>query len=144
MNRPMFIDLCADSGGLSLGLSYIGRPGLLATERDSMAFRAFEDNVLGDSDVSIPKFTRPGLLEFPLWSNEELLGKHHDCLDELRGKVDVIAGASTCQGFRLTSRCQRSDPRHQLFEKYKSSRRGQAAFPHDREPTLDEPRHAGQ
>jgi DNA (cytosine-5)-methyltransferase 1 len=118
MNRPMFIDLFAGCGGLSLGLSLAGLQGLFAIERDAMAFRTFEDNFLGRRDVPVPAFAWPGWLERRPWSIDELLEKHRDDLEGLRGKVDVLAGGPPCQGFSLAGRRQESDPRNQLFEKY--------------------------
>jgi DNA (cytosine-5)-methyltransferase 1 len=118
MKKPTFIDLFAGCGGLSLGLSLAGLQGLFAIERDAMAFRTFEDNFLGDRDVPIPGFAWPGWLERRPWSIDELLERHRDDLEALRGHVDVLAGGPPCQGFSMAGRRQESDPRNQLFEKY--------------------------
>lgn len=111
-----FIDLFAGCGGLSLGLRQAGWRGILAVERDSMAFSTFRSNFLDGRD-SI-KFDWPRWLETRAWSINELLDAHTDDLVKLAGHVDVVAGGPPCQGFSFAGRRHKADPRNMLFKRY--------------------------
>lgn len=113
-----FVDLFAGCGGLSLGLSLAGLRGLFAIERDPMAFKTLSTNLLLDRGQPIQPFLWPEWLEKQAWPIDDLLKEHMPELTELKGTVDVLAGAPPCQGFSFAGRRQESDPRNQLFEKY--------------------------
>lgn len=111
-----FVDLFAGCGGLSLGLRQAGWRGILAVERDSMAFSTFRSNFLeGRSSI---KFDWPRWLETRAWSINELLDAHDDELVDLAGHVDLVAGGPPCQGFSFAGRRHKADPRNMLFKRY--------------------------
>lgn len=110
-----FADLFAGCGGLSLGLSMAGLNGHFAIERDTMAFQTFAANFLERDRLS---FSWPAWLEQRAWGIEEVLERHKDDLQQMRGVIDVLAGGPPCQGFSFAGRRVEDDPRNRLFEKY--------------------------
>jgi len=118
MTSYKFIDLFSGCGGLSLGLTQAGLEGQFAIERDSMAFKTFEDNFLSDRKIPINGFAWPSWLEQRAWAIDDLLVKNWNQLVELQGKIDVLAGGPPCQGFSFAGKRDEADPRNRLFEKY--------------------------
>ena len=114
----MFADLFAGCGGLSLGLSLAGLNGVLAVERDQMAFSTLSANLLEGRDVPVTQFNWPSWLEKKAWGIDEILEQHPLDLAKLKGAVHVLAGGPPCQGFSFAGKRQESDPRNKLFEKY--------------------------
>ena len=51
-SRPSFVDLFAGCGGLSLGLLKAGWSGILAIEKDPLAFKTIEHNLIGPENLS--------------------------------------------------------------------------------------------
>lgn len=113
---PVFIDLFAGCGGLSLGLLQGGWKGLLALERDPMAFETYRFNLI-DGNRGF-KFEWPGWLPKQAHDIRRVLAEHEEHLKELRGKVDLIAGGPPCQGFSFAGRRRSDDPRNSLFKDY--------------------------
>lgn len=118
MIRHTFIDLFSGCGGLSLGLTLSGLQGQFAIERDPMAFETFSDNLLGKRAVPITKFAWPSWLDQRAWAIDDLLEQHCSELQNLEGKIDILAGGPPCQGFSFAGKRRESDPRNLLFEKY--------------------------
>lgn len=116
--KPTFIDLFSGCGGLSLGLSQAGWQGLFAIERASDAFETFKANFLETQRSQ--RFLWPAWLEQRAHSIDDVLEKHKDQLDRLRGKVDLIAGGPPCQGFSFAGKRNAADPRNKMFERYVS------------------------
>ncbi|MBX9463222.1 MAG: DNA cytosine methyltransferase [Aquamicrobium sp.] len=119
MNQKLytFADLFAGCGGLSLGLSQAGLKGIFAIERDSMAFKTFSSNLI--ERHSRYKLDWPEWLEKTHWDIETLLAIHkRNLVENLRGKIDVLAGGPPCQGFSFAGRRIEDDPRNLMFEKY--------------------------
>ena len=115
-----FIDLFAGCGGLSLGLMTAGWKGLLAIEKDSLAFATLRHNLIeGHADC-------PYTYRWPRWLAEEpheisdFIRRYRRDLLALRGRVDLIAGGPPCQGFSLAGQRKKTDPRNKLFEHYVS------------------------
>jgi DNA (cytosine-5)-methyltransferase 1 len=118
MAKYNFIDLFSGCGGFSLGLSIAGLQGQFAIEKDLMAFSTFADNLLGERDVPVSKFAWPAWLPQRAWPIDDFLAEHQDDLEQLRGKIQVIAGGPPCQGFSFAGKRNEADPRNMLFEKY--------------------------
>lgn len=116
--RPTFIDLFSGCGGLSLGLSQAGWQGLFAIERAADAFETFRANFLGKD--ARHDFQWPDWLDQTAHSIDDVLVGHQGQLNDLRGKVDLIAGGPPCQGFSFSGKRNSSDPRNKLFERYVS------------------------
>ena len=56
-SKPTFVDLFAGCGGLSLGLLKAGWSGVLAVEKDPLAFKTIEHNLIAPG--ACPKFDWP-------------------------------------------------------------------------------------
>lgn len=117
MTSYSFADLFSGCGGLSLGLSLAGLKGKFAIERDPMAFDTFASNFI-DNPAAGFEFDWPAWLARQAWDIEDLLKRHKDQLEGLRGDIDVLAGGPPCQGFSFAGRRVEADPRNLLFEKY--------------------------
>lgn len=118
MHARKFVDLFAGCGGLSLGLSLAGMRGLFAIERDEMAFQTFSSNFVEEGAPPASRFEWPSWLEQQAWGIDEVLDQHKASLEQLRGKVDILAGGPPCQGFSFAGRRVEDDPRNLLFNKY--------------------------
>lgn len=115
-SRPTFIDAFAGCGGLSLGLKRAGWKGLFAIEKDPNAFETLSANFpTGDGPLSD---AWPEGIEVRAWDIHELLSERRQVLEELAGKVDLLAGGPPCQGFSQAGPRQPDDPRNTLFEAY--------------------------
>lgn len=111
-----FIDLFAGAGCLSLGLMASGWRGILAVEKDEMAFETLSHNLLD----GMPGFT----YEWPEWFPKRpctvgrAAGTYRQQLLQLRGRVTMIVGGPPCQGFSLAGRRNKWDSRNDLFKAY--------------------------
>jgi DNA-cytosine methyltransferase len=114
--QPVFIDLFAGCGGLSLGLLRAGWKGLFALEKDSFAFETLKTNLI--EGIHGPRYS------WPAWVPKEpsevgfFIEEHRDEIKRLRGKVDLIAGGPPCQGFSLAGRRKRDDRRNRSIKHY--------------------------
>ena len=111
----IFIDLYAGCGGLSLGLIQAGWSGLFAIEKSPLAFETLKHNLI---DGEHKGFDWPAWLECEPMPISRLLGKHRAKLEELKGKVDLVAGGPPCQGFSLAGSRNGEDPRNRLIHDY--------------------------
>ncbi|MEO3428718.1 DNA cytosine methyltransferase [Pelagibius sp. CAU 1746] len=117
VNRdPVFIDVFAGCGGLSLGLLRAGWRGLFAVEKDAFAFDTLQSNLLGPN--ARYGYNWASWLEQKPWAIEELISAHYERLSKLRGQVDLLAGGPPCQGFSSAGRRRHKDPRNRLVERY--------------------------
>jgi DNA (cytosine-5)-methyltransferase 1 len=110
-----FIDLFAGCGGLSLGLTNAGWTGVFAVEKNADAFETLKHNLCGKGKH---KFDWPRWLPCMELSTSDLLRDYRENLENLRGKIDLIAGGPPCQGFSFAGRRNPDDPRNQLMEEY--------------------------
>ena len=115
MTKPLFVDVFAGCGGLSLGLKRAGWKGLFAIEKDPFAFDTLSTNFPEDGPFS---FDWPASIEKRAWDIHELLSERQEALASLAGKVDLLAGGPPCQGFSHAGRRRPDDPRNKLFEAY--------------------------
>lgn len=114
--RPCFVDVFAGCGGLSLGLKRAGWTGLFAVEKDAFAFDTLSSN-FPDGKGSL-SYMWPETIERRPWDIRRLIKTRRAALEELCGKVDLLAGGPPCQGFSHAGRRRRDDPRNRLFEAY--------------------------
>lgn len=115
-SQRTFIDLFAGAGCLSLGLMSSGWRGILAVEKDPMAFDTLRHNLI--------ERTPELAYEWPEWFPKSpcTVGKaassYHQHMKQLRGRVTLIAGGPPCQGFSLAGRRNKQDSRNDLFKAY--------------------------
>lgn len=114
--KPVFVDVFAGCGGLSLGLLRAGWRGLFAVEKDSFAFSTLKANLIAQEGQY--RFDWPEWLEKKPWTIESLMEAHGDALACLAGRVDLLAGGPPCQGFSCAGRRRQEDPRNKLVERY--------------------------
>ena len=111
-----FVDVFAGCGGLSLGLMRAGWTGKLAIEKDPFAFATLSTN--------LPTGTAPLAYDWPPainrqpWDINDFLSQHTNALQDLSGRVDLLAGGPPCQGFSYAGRRRTNDPRNTLFRAY--------------------------
>lgn len=112
-SAPIYIDLFAGCGGISLGLSNAGWRGLFAIEKNAMAFKTLKYNLIDKNN----HFDWPEWL--PKKENDitQVLIKYRKELSEL-GPVDLIVGGPPCQGFSLAGRRKKNDKRNTLAKSY--------------------------
>ena len=108
MTKPLFVDVFAGCGGLSLGLKRAGWKGLFAIEKDSFAFDTLSTNF--PSDDGLLSYNWPASIERRAWDIHELLSERQEALASLAGKVDLLAGGPPCQGFSHAGRRRPDDP----------------------------------
>ncbi len=114
-NKGLYIDLFSGCGGFSLGLGNAGWTGLFAVEKDPMAFETFKHNLI---DGKYAHFNWPEWLPQKQTTIQTLLKNHSENLNNLKGKVDLIAGGPPCQGFSLAGLRDHTDPRNKLSNEY--------------------------
>jgi len=114
-DRPVFVDVFAGCGGLSLGLKRAGWRGLFAIEKDAFAFDTLSTNFKGHAQFD---YDWPAGIDRRAWDIDDLLRDKRTELEALAGKVDLLAGGPPCQGFSHAGRRRRDDPRNRLFEDY--------------------------
>ena len=115
--RFTFIDLFSGCGGLSLGLMNAGWHGLFAIERNPDAYKTLKHNLIDkrEHNQTKPRFCWPEWLEKRPHEVAEFVHNHRFQLDELRGKIQLVACGPPCQGFSYAGKRTGSDPRNELF-----------------------------
>lgn len=111
---PIYIDLFAGCGGLSLGLHNAGWKGLFAIEKSKDAFLTLEHNLINCSD----HFSWPSWLPKTNHDIKTVLKLYKSQLELLQGKVDLVTGGPPCQGFSTAGRRNESDARNGLVNSY--------------------------
>ena len=115
-SKPTFVDLFAGCGGLSLGLMKAGWSGVLAIEKDPLAFKTIEHNLI--TPETCPKFDWPPWFPKEPHTVSDFNAKYAQQAQALRGKVTLVAGGSPCQGFSLAGRREHLDERNSLFQDF--------------------------
>jgi DNA (cytosine-5)-methyltransferase 1 len=111
-----YIDLFAGCGGVSTGLGMVGWDGIIAIEKDPMAFATFKHNLI-DETGEFSHFS-----DWPEWLSKEahvvqdLLGSEEARanLATLSGEISLVIGGPPCQGFSVGGKRDGADPRNQL------------------------------
>lgn len=113
-NKPIYIDLFAGCGGLSLGLHNAGWQGLFAIEKSKDAFLTLQHNLINNKDhFKWPEWLPKSNLEI-----NEVIDLYRNQLESLQGKVDLVAGGPPCQGFSVAGRRNENDLRNKLIDSY--------------------------
>ena len=112
--QPVYIDLFAGCGGLSLGLHNAGWKGLFAIEKSPFAFSTLKHNLID----TLNHFEWPGWLSQEHHDINEVLKKNQSNLHDLRGKVDLVVGGPPCQGFSTAGLRIENDSRNHLIKSY--------------------------
>ena len=114
--QPTFIDLFAGCGGLSLGLLNAGWSGVLAIEKDALAFSTIDYNLI--QPQLCPSFDwAPWFPKEPCSVADFNIQYGHE-LAALRGQLTLVAGGAPCQGFSLAGRRELEDERNSLFRDF--------------------------
>jgi len=112
--KPIYIDLFAGCGGLSLGLHNAGWKGLFAIEKSPDAFKTLRYNLIEKKKhFDWPEWLPESNLEI-----DRVLRDFKENLLSLRGKVDLVAGGPPCQGFSTAGRRKENDTRNGLIKSY--------------------------
>jgi len=113
-NKPVYIDLFAGCGGLSLGLHNAGWKGLFAIEKSPDAFKTLKHNLIDNKN----HFNWPSWLPEENIEIEKALKLYKTYFETLKNKVDLIAGGPPCQGFSMAGRRNENDQRNNLVKSY--------------------------
>ncbi len=119
MNRNTYIDFFSGCGGLSLGLGFAGWHGVFAIEKDPMAYKSFQHNLVA-KDAPYRHFSHwPEWLTQEPHTIEDLLENDRilNHLKALKGQITLIAGGPPCQGFSVAGSRNGKDPRNLLVFK---------------------------
>ncbi len=115
MTKSTYIDLFAGCGGLSLGLHNSGFwKGLFAIEKNSDAFETLSFNLIKKKK----HFDWPNWLDQKHHDINKVIEEHSNELNQLKGKVDLVAGGPPCQGFSMAGRRIEKDSRNSLIDSY--------------------------
>ncbi len=114
--KPTYIDLFAGCGGLSLGLHAAGWQGLFAVEKSPDAFKTLEYNLI----EKINHFEWPTWLPKQALEINSVLDNYQTELQNLKGKVTLVAGGPPCQGFSMAGKRNEFDLRNDLINSYKT------------------------
>lgn len=120
MGKPIFVDLFAGAGGLTLGLEAAGFESLLAVEKSDMAAETYFRNLINADEaawrnhLSMPLAPQiaAGLAVAP---TADVLGELAAVRARIGGKeLDLLAGGPPCQGFSLAGLRNPEDQRNRL------------------------------
>ena len=114
VQKPVYIDLFAGCGGLSLGLHKAGWQGLFAIEKSPHAFKTLSHNLID----GLNHFNWPEWLEKKNHDINWVIKNHARELKELSGKIDLVAGGPPCQGFSTAGKRVETDSRNNLIDSY--------------------------
>lgn len=114
-----YIDFFSGCGGLSLGLGWAGWNGVFAIEKDPMAYKTFDANLV-DECAPYRHFSNwPNWLSREAHTIEDVLEDPSiiEHFEALRGQVTLVAGGPPCQGFSVAGARNGRDPRNLLVFK---------------------------
>lgn len=109
-----YIDLFSGCGGLALGLHQAGWQGQFAIEKSPDAFSTIQHNLINKHSY----FDWPSWLDQKNHDINQVIDKHSQELESLRGQITLIAGGPPCQGFSMAGRRREEDERNKLIDSY--------------------------
>lgn len=114
-----YIDFFSGCGGLSLGLGWAGWKGVFAIEKDPMAYKTFDKNLIADGAPHQHFKNWPTWLSKEPHAIEDLLQdeKSVEEMKRMKGQVTLVAGGPPCQGFSVAGARNGNDPRNLLVFK---------------------------
>lgn len=112
--KPIYIDLFAGCGGLSLGLHNAGWKGLFAIEKSPDAFATLKHNLIEKNN----HFDWPNWLEKKNHNINTILESKRKDLRKLKGSIDLVTGGPPCQGFSTAGKRNEEDKRNDLIKSY--------------------------
>jgi DNA (cytosine-5)-methyltransferase 1 len=101
--KPVFIDLFAGAGGMSIGLEQAGFKLVAATDWDHWSCETLRTN---HPDILVKE---GDIVDIDLYEFERELNVP---------EIDLIVGGPPCQGFSQLGKQQKNDPRNQLWRHY--------------------------
>lgn len=110
----IYIDLFSGCGGLALGMYQSGWSGLFAVEKNQDAFNTLKTNLIDNKTY----FRWPVWLPQTVHDINALTEEYKDQLQQLSGKITLVAGGPPCQGFSTAGRRHESDLRNTLVDSY--------------------------
>lgn len=113
-NQNIYIDIFAGCGGLSTGLFNAGWIGLFAVEKNTDAFSTLNYNLIENKH----HFLWPDWLPVCAHDINELIKRNAVQLQNLQGKVTLVAGGPPCQGFSMAGKRDKDDQRNKLVKSY--------------------------
>jgi len=114
MKTPVYIDLFAGCGGLSLGLMNSGWKGLFAIEKSKEAFQTLKYNLIEKKH----HFEWPRWLPVKNHCIDEFIKEYRENLEYLSGHIDLVTGGPPCQGFSSAGKRNEDDERNKLIDSY--------------------------
>ena len=109
-----YIDIFAGCGGLSTGLFNAGWTGVFAVEKNADAFSTLKYNLIENRH----HFLWPNWLPVNEHDINELIKNNSEQLQELKGKITLVAGGPPCQGFSMAGKRDKDDQRNKLVKSY--------------------------
>ena len=96
-SKPSFVDLFAGCGGLSLGLLKAGWSGVLAIEKDPLAFKTIEHNLIGPE--TCPKYDWPPWFPKEPHTVADFNTRYAQQMQALRGRISLVIGGPLAKDF---------------------------------------------
>lgn len=109
-----YIDLFSGCGGLALGFHNAGWKAQFAVEKNEDAFSTLKYNLIDQKK----HFIWPKWLPQNVHDINELLAEYQSQLEEMSGKILLVAGGPPCQGFSSAGRRNEKDFRNTLVDSY--------------------------
>ena len=118
MAELTFIDMFSGCGGMALGLLKAKWRGLLAIEKNPMAFRTLKENLITKESTDTRLNWPTDVPCEPLAIEDLLAGGLSRLMRRYRDGIDLLSGGPPCQGFSFSGKRKQNDSRNRLIEIY--------------------------